>query len=61
MALTDELQRAAAAAAAHGDVSAVLAAEPAGRGRHYLVALGDGEERTWLVLDAHGAPVRRSS
>jgi hypothetical protein len=58
MELTDELERIAVAAAAHGEVSAVLAAEPAGRGRHYLVALGEDEARAWLVLDAAGEPVR---
>ena len=57
MALTDELEQAALAAARHGEVSAVLAAEPAGRGRLYLVAFGEEDARTWLVLDAAGEPV----
>jgi hypothetical protein len=35
----------------------VLAAEPAGRGRLYLVALGEGEARGWIVLDRAGGPV----
>jgi hypothetical protein len=58
MELTDELERIAVAAAAYGEVSAVLAAEPAGRGRLYLVALGEDEAREWLVIDAAGEPVR---
>jgi hypothetical protein len=57
MALTDDLERIAVAAAAHGPVAAVLAAEPAGGRRLYLVALGD--DRRWLVLDDAGQPVDR--
>jgi hypothetical protein len=57
MALTDDLERIAAAAAEHGPVSGVLAAEP-GRGRRlYLIALGPDDNREWLVLDDAGAPV----
>jgi hypothetical protein len=57
MALADELERIAVAAAAHGEVAGVLAAEP-GRGRRrYLVALGGDESRRWLVLDEAAAPV----
>src|SRR5438270_6836428 len=52
MALAEELEAAAAAAAAYGPVTAVLAAEPAPGERTYLVALRDGDERRWLVLDA---------
>ena len=52
MALADDLEQAAAAAAFHGQVSAVLAAEPVSFGRSYLVALGEGDDRRWLVLDA---------
>jgi hypothetical protein len=56
MALADDLERIAAAAAEHGVVAGVLAAEP-GRGRlFYLVAFDGGE---WLLLDADGAPVVR--
>jgi hypothetical protein len=55
--LTDELERVAAAAAAHGEVTGVLAAEPSGRGRLYLVALDEGDERGWLAVDAAGEPV----
>ena len=57
MALADELEAIARAAAHHGTVSAVLAAEPAGRQRHYLVAFSEGDDREWLVLDAGGEPV----
>jgi hypothetical protein len=57
MALTEDLVRIAAFAEAHGEVAGVIAAEP-GRGRRrYLVALGVGESRQWLVLDEDGAPV----
>jgi len=59
MALSDELERAAVAAGAHGAVTAVLAAEPVDGARRYVVALGEGEERRWLVLDATGKPVTR--
>ncbi|HKU58529.1 MAG TPA: hypothetical protein VJP39_02895 [Gaiellaceae bacterium] len=56
MTLTKDLERIAGAAATHGPVEAVLAAEPSRGFRAYLVALG-GEERQWLVLDDAGAPV----
>jgi hypothetical protein len=59
--LPDDLERIAAAAAeaaGHGGVSGVLAAEPGGGRRLYLVAFGeDDDDRTWLVLDGAGAPV----
>jgi hypothetical protein len=55
--LETDLEGIATAAAAHGPVTAVLAAEPAGRGRHYLVALGEDDARAWLVLDGAGEPV----
>jgi hypothetical protein len=59
MALTDDLERIAAAASEHGPVSGVLAAEP-GRGRRlYLISLGGDEDREWLVLDEEGVPVER--
>lgn len=59
MALTDDLERIAAAASEHGPVTGVLAAEP-GRGRRlYLIAFGADESREWLVLDDHAAPVER--
>lgn len=66
MALSHELSRAAAAAAALADdgeiVEAVLAAEPTPGRRLYVCSFaGDSEPRarTWLVLDADGAPVTR--
>src|SRR5579885_1275692 len=59
MTLQEELERIAAAASTHGEVTGVLAAEPAGEGRVYLVALGEGESQRWLLLDAAGTPVAR--
>ena len=59
MALDDDLERIATAAAAYGTVKAVLAAEPASTLRRYLVALGDDEKRTWLVLDDETGVVTR--
>ncbi len=56
MELESDLARAAEAASAYGNVSAVLAAEPNAGERTYLVALGDGDARRWLVLDAQLAP-----
>jgi hypothetical protein len=56
MTLAEELERAAGAASAHGPVSAVLAADPAGGGRGYLVAYGEDDARRWLVLDEAGRP-----
>jgi len=59
MALTDDLERIAVAAAEHGPVSGVLAAEP-GRGRRlYLIAFGGDDDREWLVVDNEGVPVVR--
>lgn len=61
--LSMELERIAAAAAAHADdgeeVAAVLATEPTGGRRLYLCAYasGTGEKRAWLALDAGGEPV----
>jgi hypothetical protein len=59
MALADDLTRIAALAAPRGEVAAVLAAEPARGRRLYLVALGDGDDRRWVVLDDGGAVVER--
>jgi hypothetical protein len=59
MALADDLERIAVAAAEHGPVTAVLAAEPASGRRRYLVALGSEAERRWLVVDESGAVVDR--
>jgi hypothetical protein len=58
MGLEEDLERIAGAAAAHGHVTAVLGAEPASGLRRYLVALGEGEARRWLVLDDVGEVVR---
>jgi hypothetical protein len=51
----------AQAAAAHGEVTGVLAAESADGERSYLVALGHGDAREWLLLDAGGGPVAERS
>lgn len=56
MALTDDLERIAAAASAHGMVAAVLAAEPADGVRCYVVAL---EGPRWLVVREDGKAVTR--
>jgi hypothetical protein len=47
-----ELDEVARAAGAHGEVTGILAAESAAGERAYLVALGDGDERKWLLLDS---------
>jgi hypothetical protein len=59
MALVDDLERIAAAAARHGRVTAVLAAEPASGRRRYLVALDGEDDRRWVVVDDAGAVVDR--
>ena len=59
MALTEDLDRIAAAAAERGEVTGVLAAEPSRSVRRYLVALGQEDERRWVVLDDTGAPLDR--
>jgi hypothetical protein len=59
MTLSDDLARIAVAASQHGAVTGVLAAEPAGGRRFYLVALGDGDDRKWLLVDSDGEPVDR--
>jgi hypothetical protein len=59
MALTDDLERIATSAASHGEVAAVLAAEPADGIRAYVVALGGEDDRRWLVLRDDGQPVTR--
>jgi hypothetical protein len=59
MALAEDLERIASAAAAHGEVSGVLAAEPAAGRRVYLVSFGDDDERRWALLDDTGAIVDR--
>jgi hypothetical protein len=61
MALSDDVDRAAEAAAALAGedetVLGIVPAEPEPGERRYLIAFARGEERTWLVLDPHGAPV----
>jgi hypothetical protein len=59
MALAEDLERIAGAASARGEVTGVLAAEPAQGRRFYLVSFGDGESRRWLVVDDAGEPVAR--
>jgi hypothetical protein len=55
--LSADLEQAAAAASARGEVSAVLAAELASGRRAYLVAFGEEDDRSWLVLDDALRPV----
>jgi hypothetical protein len=56
--LSDDLERIAAAATAHGRVTAVLAAEPSlAHMRLYLVSFDEDEAREWLVLDDEAQPV----
>jgi hypothetical protein len=61
MALADELDRIAAAAATHAQdgeaVAAVLAAEPVSGARTYLCAFERPDGRSWLALDGDGRPV----
>jgi hypothetical protein len=61
MALADDLDRIAAAAAEHGRVTAILAAEPMRGVRSYLVAFADesDEQPSWLVVDDEARPVER--
>lgn len=58
MSLSEELVRIATAAARHGEVAGVVAVEPVGGSRAYVVGFG-GAERAWLVLDGEGEPVTR--
>ena len=61
MALADELENIAAAVGLFADegeeLVGVLAAEPASGERLYVCAFTLGDERSWLVVDADGAPV----
>jgi hypothetical protein len=59
MALIDDLARIAALAGRFGEVAGVLAAEPVGGLRSYVVAFADGEGRSWLVLGDDGEPLTR--
>jgi hypothetical protein len=52
-----EIEQIAAAAAAHGNVTGVLAAESAAGRRSFLVAYGEDERRQWLVLDEQAIPL----
>lgn len=65
MNLVADLERIAAAAAAFADpgeeVAGVLASEPEPDERVYLCAYAGPNGRTWLALDAEGAPVERLS
>ena len=53
MGLHEDLERIALAASPHGAVTGVLAAEPAGGRRLYVVSLGE-EDRRWLVFEDDG-------
>jgi hypothetical protein len=61
MALSDDLERIAAAAAVFASpperVVGILAAEPLGGGRIYLCAYAADGEHGWLALDDTGTPV----
>jgi hypothetical protein len=61
VALRDDLERAAAAAAPFAEpgekLAGVVPAEPDPGERRYLCAFVAGEDRTWLVLDDVGQPV----
>jgi len=62
VALADDVQRIALAAAAHAGegerVAAVLPTEPFSGDRVYLAAFeGEDESQSWLALDDEGAPV----
>jgi hypothetical protein len=61
VALRDDLDRAAAAAARFAEpgekLAGVVPAEPEAGERTYLCAFTAGDERTWLVVDAAGEPV----
>jgi hypothetical protein len=59
MALTDDLERIAAAASMYGEVTGVLAAEPSLGRRRYLVAVGPEDAHRWVVLDDDTAPIER--
>jgi hypothetical protein len=52
-----ELEEVAGLAAAHGEVTGVLPAESPDGERSYLVALGEDDDRRWLLLDAAAQPV----
>jgi hypothetical protein len=61
VALLDDLERIAGAAASHAaegeELSGVLAAEPPAGGRLYLCAYASRDGHSWLALDDGGSPV----
>jgi hypothetical protein len=61
MELDRDLRRIAEAAGRHAadgeEVSGIVPTEPASGIRLYVCAYGDGEAKTWLVLDATSVPV----
>jgi hypothetical protein len=61
MELDRDLRRIAEAAGRHAadgeEVSGIVPTEPASGIRLYVCAYGDGEAKTWLVLDATAVPV----
>ncbi|HEX6699951.1 MAG TPA: hypothetical protein VF101_04400 [Gaiellaceae bacterium] len=61
MALSDELSRVAEAAAAHAapreELAGILPSEPRAGRRAYLCAFTGNGDRSWLALDAAGAPI----
>jgi hypothetical protein len=61
MALDDDLRRTAEAAARFAtpgeDVAGIVPTEPGSGVRLYVVAYGDEQASSWLVLDATGVPV----
>ena len=61
MALAEDLEQAAVAAARYAEqdekLEGVVPAEAEPGERTYLCAFGAGEQRTWLVLDGNGEPV----
>jgi hypothetical protein len=61
MALSDDLERIAAAAAAFATpderVAGIVAVQPLGAGRIYLCAYASGSGHGWLALDEGGEPV----
>jgi hypothetical protein len=65
MALDQELRRIAEVAVTYcrdgEELSGIVPAEPAAGARVYVCAYRDGEETSWLVLRADGAPVEDRS
>jgi hypothetical protein len=57
--LSDDLLRIAAAVASYGEVTGILAAEPAAGRRVYLVAFGADAADGWLIVDDAAVPVTR--